>query len=103
MFPTLSLLFRELKLPFYFHINFCSVKLLEDTEYLKNSDEVFNNLQQDEVADPLPVESYVTIEWDIPRDTAAGKYRIVYHGDHMSTDGKVTSFTGTSSSFTVYR
>uniref|UniRef100_F6QEE6 Neutral ceramidase n=1 Tax=Ciona intestinalis TaxID=7719 RepID=F6QEE6_CIOIN len=48
-----------------------------------------------------PVESYVTIEWDIPVDEASGTYRIVYHGDYMDVDGSITPFTGTTSEFDV--
>lgn len=96
---------QELSLPGGFYEQFGdqlgsdadSPKLEVETDYLKNSD-----VQNDEVSDPLPVESHVTVEWDIPRDVDAGKYRIVYHGDAKVGD-KITPFSGTSSSFTVYR
>jgi len=75
-----------------------SLTLQSETDYLKNADKQ----NADDVSDPLPVESHVTVEWDIPRNEDAGKYRIVYHGDAKVGD-KITAFSGTSSSFTVYR
>nr|XP_002121814.1 putative neutral ceramidase C isoform X1 [Ciona intestinalis] len=57
--------------------------------------------EQTNYADVTAVESYVTIEWDIPVDEASGTYRIVYHGDYMDVDGSITPFTGTTSEFDV--
>lgn len=47
-------------------------------------------------------ESHVTIEWDIPVDPLPGLYRIVYNGNHLSSSGEVTSFTGMSREFQVH-
>ena len=47
-------------------------------------------------------ESHVTIEWGIPSDEKAGKYRIVYQGDKLDPEWKnVTSFTGISRVFEI--
>ena len=46
--------------------------------------------------------SNATITWAIPADTPAGTYRIVHHGDQKSGwTGKISSFTGSSRTFTV--
>ncbi|CAK8678859.1 unnamed protein product [Clavelina lepadiformis] len=52
-------------------------------------------------ANTTSVESYVTIEWEVPVNQNPGQYRIVYHGDHMNEVGEITSFMGQSSSFNV--
>lgn len=52
-------------------------------------------------ANVTSVESYVTIEWEIPQNQTSGTYRMVYHGDHMSKDETITPFTGTSMEFVV--
>lgn len=44
--------------------------------------------------------SIIRIEWTIPAHTA-GRFRIVYHGDHRGTDGSVTAFRGMSPEFDV--
>lgn len=46
-------------------------------------------------------QSRVTIKWEIPADAQPGTYRIVYHGDSKRVNGTITSFSGTSKSFTV--
>lgn len=46
--------------------------------------------------------SKVTIEWRIPSDTASGTYRIRHYGDWKSGwTGKISSYSGTSRTFTV--
>ncbi|MGW5508869.1 neutral/alkaline ceramidase [Streptomyces albogriseolus] len=45
--------------------------------------------------------SKVTITWDIPQGTPSGAYRVVYHGDAKSLDGKVSSIEGVSTAFQV--
>jgi neutral ceramidase len=46
--------------------------------------------------------SEATITWTIPSTATLGTYRIVYHGDYLNPlTSKVSSFTGTSSTFTV--
>ncbi|KAF9525003.1 Neutral/alkaline nonlysosomal ceramidase [Crepidotus variabilis] len=45
--------------------------------------------------------SNVTVSWTIEQGTPAGTYRISYYGDYKPLIGSITSFTGTSSTFTV--
>lgn len=45
--------------------------------------------------------STAKISWRLPADTTAGTYRIVHHGDARSLFGKISTFTGTSRTFTV--
>jgi neutral ceramidase len=45
--------------------------------------------------------STARITWRVPADTAAGTYRIVHHGNAKNLFGAVSSFTGTSRTFTV--
>ncbi|CCH31640.1 neutral/alkaline ceramidase [Actinosynnema sp. NPDC047251] len=46
--------------------------------------------------------SEATVTWDIPAGTAAGRYRLVHHGDWKSGwTGAISPFTGTSRTFTV--
>lgn len=46
--------------------------------------------------------SQITIVWRMPKDTPAGKYRMVHHGDwKIFGSGKITPYAGYSSSFTV--
>jgi len=45
--------------------------------------------------------STAQITWTIPAGTPAGTYRIVHHGDAKSLLGSLTSFTGTTRTFTV--
>ena len=45
--------------------------------------------------------STAQITWTVPADTAPGTYRIVHHGEAKSLTGNITSFTGTSRTFTV--
>ena len=45
--------------------------------------------------------STAQITWTIPAGTPAGVYRILHHGDAKSLLGSVTSFTGTTRTFTV--
>lgn len=49
----------------------------------------------------LAAQSRVTISWNVPADAVPGQYRILYYGDAKNGLGKISSFTGTSSSFTV--
>jgi hypothetical protein len=67
-----------------------------EVDYLQNF------ASQPKVDDPLPVESHATIKWDVPRNEAAGKYRIVYHGDYL-VGNTTTPFSGMSREFTIYR
>ncbi|WP_269085927.1 neutral/alkaline non-lysosomal ceramidase N-terminal domain-containing protein [Mycobacteroides franklinii] len=43
----------------------------------------------------------VTITWDIPPATPAGRYRIAYHGEALAGDGTLRSFSGCSEPFHV--
>jgi neutral ceramidase len=45
--------------------------------------------------------STARITWRVPADTAAGTYRIVHHGNAKNLFGAVSSFTGTTRTFTV--
>ncbi|KAF9479377.1 ceramidase [Pholiota conissans] len=45
--------------------------------------------------------SSVTISWTIENGTPAGSYRLSYFGDSKPLIGSISSFTGTSSTFTV--
>ncbi|CAA7260368.1 unnamed protein product [Cyclocybe aegerita] len=45
--------------------------------------------------------STVTVSWTIESGTPAGTYRLRYYGDSKPLIGSISSFTGTSSSFTV--
>ena len=46
--------------------------------------------------------SEATVEWDIPADVVAGKYRLCYYGDHLLTHtDKPIPFSGCSSVFDV--
>ncbi|KIM36782.1 hypothetical protein M413DRAFT_20430 [Hebeloma cylindrosporum] len=45
--------------------------------------------------------SQVTLSWTIENGTPAGTYRLSYYGDSKPLIGSISSFTGTSSSFTV--
>jgi len=45
--------------------------------------------------------STVNISWTIEDGTPSGSYRLTYYGDAKSLLGKITPFTGTSSTFTV--
>lgn len=46
-------------------------------------------------------DSTVTISWMISVATPPGQYRIIYYGTAKDSNGDLSSFTGTSSSFTV--
>ncbi|OBK85007.1 neutral/alkaline non-lysosomal ceramidase N-terminal domain-containing protein [Mycolicibacter sinensis] len=45
--------------------------------------------------------SAVTVTWAVPEDTAAGRYRLRYHGDARGRDGRVKEFTGTTEPFDI--
>lgn len=45
----------------------------------------------------------VRIRWDIPNDTAAGRYRITFNGSVRGADGSLSAFTATSNVFAVHR
>jgi neutral ceramidase len=45
--------------------------------------------------------SYAEITWDIPSDATPGKYRIQHYGNHRNILQHISSFRGTSSTFTV--
>ncbi|MDQ2728628.1 MAG: neutral/alkaline ceramidase [Actinomycetota bacterium] len=45
--------------------------------------------------------SRVTVTWDIPPATPAGRYRIRYHGDSADRHGRLAPFTGTTPPFEV--
>ncbi|NHJ48441.1 MAG: hypothetical protein FK733_11715 [Asgard group archaeon] len=46
--------------------------------------------------------SYITIEWNIPKNEKAGIYRIVYYGDSKNRwTRKITPFSGISNTFEV--
>jgi neutral ceramidase len=45
--------------------------------------------------------SEVTIEWEIPADVEAGKYRVRYFGDSKSLTGTITAFEGVSAMFDI--
>ncbi|KAJ3485758.1 hypothetical protein NLJ89_g11872 [Agrocybe chaxingu] len=45
--------------------------------------------------------STVTVSWTIESGAPAGTYRLRYYGDSKPLIGSISSFTGTSSSFTV--
>jgi neutral ceramidase len=45
--------------------------------------------------------STANISWTIEPDTPAGSYRLSYYGDYKPLIGKITAFTGHSSTFTV--
>ena len=49
----------------------------------------------------LAAQSRVTLSWELPAGTAPGRYRMGYKGDWKNGRGKITSFTGVSSEFTV--
>jgi len=50
----------------------------------------------------LLFESYATIYWNIPKDTIAGKYKIVHYGNAKDIfSRKIYEFKGESSQFTV--
>jgi len=72
-------------------------------KHLKNSKTYLESNKHSLKAEPGSTsESHVTIEWGIPSDEKAGKYRIVYQGDKLDPEWKnVTSFTGTSGVFEV--
>ncbi|MDG3013309.1 neutral/alkaline non-lysosomal ceramidase N-terminal domain-containing protein [Speluncibacter jeojiensis] len=42
-----------------------------------------------------------TITWDVPANTALGRYRVTYRGDSRTLDGRTTPFSGLSNEFTV--
>jgi neutral ceramidase len=46
-------------------------------------------------------QSEATVSWDIPADTPAGAYRILYHGDARHGEGALRPFVGTSPTFEV--
>lgn len=48
-----------------------------------------------------PNVSAITISWDVPPDTPAGRYRLVYHGDARPADQPLRPFTATSDAFDV--
>lgn len=52
---------------------------------------------------PTTDESHITVEWDIPMDQPNGLHRIVYHGDHLSEEGTVSSFIGMSREFQLIK
>nr|CAB3223336.1 putative neutral ceramidase C [Phallusia mammillata] len=72
------------------------LKTMEQAGLLRNEPRVDSNSQKLS----LSVESYVSIEWQIPED-AVGIYRIVYHGDSKAPGGRVTPFSGYSKEFMV--
>jgi neutral ceramidase len=43
----------------------------------------------------------ITITWDVPAEADAGDYRIRYHGDAADAEGRLTTFTGTSPTFSI--
>ncbi|WP_263164558.1 neutral/alkaline ceramidase [Streptomyces sp. SCSIO ZS0520] len=45
--------------------------------------------------------SKITVTWDIPEGTPAGRYRVRYHGEAKPLAGTIESFTGTSALFQV--
>ncbi|HEU4360896.1 MAG TPA: neutral/alkaline non-lysosomal ceramidase N-terminal domain-containing protein [Mycobacterium sp.] len=45
--------------------------------------------------------SLATIEWVIPEDSAAGRYRLVHHGTARRADGTLAPFTGMTRDFAV--
>ncbi|OBG04495.1 neutral/alkaline non-lysosomal ceramidase N-terminal domain-containing protein [Mycolicibacter sinensis] len=45
--------------------------------------------------------STVTVTWAVPEDTAAGRYRLRYHGDARERDGRIEAFTGTTEPFDI--
>ena len=45
--------------------------------------------------------STVAVTWDIPDDTAAGRYRVVYHGDSSTGHGDLLPFQAISPEFDV--
>ena len=45
--------------------------------------------------------SLATVEWALPDDAAAGRYRIVHHGTARCDDGAAVRFTGTTRDFRV--
>ncbi|WP_307829506.1 neutral/alkaline ceramidase [Antrihabitans stalagmiti] len=45
--------------------------------------------------------SVVEVAWQIPDDAAAGTYRLRYHGDARDAVGRLSPFTGTSTTFGI--
>jgi neutral ceramidase len=45
--------------------------------------------------------SRITITWDVPTGTPAGRYRISYHGDARDESGLITPFTGRTDPFEI--
>ena len=45
--------------------------------------------------------SAVSVIWRIPKNQAAGKYRVIYNGDAKALNGNITAFSGVSPTFTV--
>jgi neutral ceramidase len=45
--------------------------------------------------------SRVTVSWDVPPDTAPGRYRLVYHGDVLDADGTMREFSSATGPFEV--
>ncbi|KAF5316897.1 hypothetical protein D9611_003610 [Ephemerocybe angulata] len=57
--------------------------------------------KRDNTDDQILGTSTVTISWTIESGTPAGTYRLSYFGDSKPFIGKISSFSGVSSSFTV--
>ncbi|ORA77861.1 alkaline ceramidase [Mycolicibacter kumamotonensis] len=45
--------------------------------------------------------STITVTWTVPDDTAAGRYRLRYHGDARGRDGRITAFSGRTEPFDI--
>lgn len=45
--------------------------------------------------------STITVAWAVPDDTAAGRYRLRYHGDARDRDGRISAFTGATEPFDI--
>jgi neutral ceramidase len=45
--------------------------------------------------------SFVNIHWNLSEDSSPGKYRVLYRGWALESDGKSKEFTGTSNAFEV--